>query len=56
MVLVYTLLARSEEKRMLKQYGDEYRTYRSQVPMFLPRMGQWRQLVERSSSKRNDYE
>jgi len=47
-VLVYVLLARSEEKRMLEQFGDEYRTYRRQVPMFFPRMGRWRQLVRHS--------
>lgn len=36
-VLVYALLARSEEKRMLEKFGDEYRIYRSKVPMFFPR-------------------
>ena len=55
-VLVYTLLARSEEKRMLEQFGDEYRAYRRQVPMFFPRAGQWRQLVTRSNPKRDGYE
>lgn len=55
-VLVYTLLARSEEKRMLETFGDAYRAYRSQVPMFFPRAGQWRQLIERSNPKRRDYE
>ena len=55
-VLIYTLLARSEEKRMLEKFGDEYRAYRSHVPMFFPRARQWRQVVERSNSKRNDDE
>lgn len=41
---------------MLEQYGDQYRAYRSRVPMFFPRAGQWRQLVERSNSKRDDFE
>lgn len=50
-VLAYGLLARSEEKRMLEQFGEEYRAYRRRVPMFLPRPGQWRQLVERSSGE-----
>ena len=47
-VLAYSLLARSEEKRVLEQFGDEYRAYQAQVPMFIPRPGQWRQLVRRS--------
>ena len=53
-VLIYTLLARREEKRMLEEFGDKYRAYRSDVPMFFPRAGQWRNLVERSNSKRGD--
>ncbi len=48
-VLAYGLLARSEEKRVVEQFGEEYRDYQRRVPMFFPRLGQWRQLVERSS-------
>jgi hypothetical protein len=48
-VLAYAWLAGSEEQRMLEQLGEQYRTYQRRVPMFLPRMGQWRELVERSS-------
>lgn len=47
-VLVYWLLARSEEKRVLKEFGDEYRAYQRRVPMFIPRFSQWGQLVQRS--------
>lgn len=47
-VLVYWLLARNEEKRVLAEFGDEYRAYRRRVPMFIPRISLWRQLVERS--------
>lgn len=47
-VLIYWLLARNEEKRVLAEFGDEYRAYRRRVPMFIPRIGQWRRLVERS--------
>jgi len=47
-VLAYGLLARSEEKRVVAQFGEEYRAYQQRVPMFFPRMGQWRQLVQRS--------
>lgn len=48
-VLAYTLLARKEERRVVEQFGDEYRAYQRRVPMFIPRWGQWRQLVDRSS-------
>ena len=48
-VLAYSLLARSEEKRVIEQFGDEYRAYQKRVPMFFPRMSQWRQLIVRSS-------
>ncbi len=47
-VMTYTLLALREERAMLKEFGDEYRAYRRQVPMFLPVNGRWRQLIERS--------
>ena len=47
-VLVYVLLARSEEKRVLAEFGDEYRAYQERVPMFLPRWGQWGQLIGRA--------
>jgi protein-S-isoprenylcysteine O-methyltransferase Ste14 len=48
-VLAYGLLARREEKRVIEQFGVEYRAYQRRVPMFFPRMSQWRQLVERSN-------
>jgi len=47
-VLVYWLLARSEEKRVLAEFGEEYRDYQRRVPMFIPRVSQWGQLMERS--------
>jgi len=49
-VLVYWLLARSEEKRVLEEFGDEYRAYRRRVPMFVPRLSQWGRFVESSSA------
>lgn len=48
-VLAYGLLARSEERRAIDQFGSAYLSYRQRVPMFLPRVGQWRQLISRSS-------
>jgi protein-S-isoprenylcysteine O-methyltransferase Ste14 len=50
-VLASCLLARREEKRMIEKFGEEYRVYQGKVPMFLPRMGQWSQLVKQSSVK-----
>ncbi len=47
-MLVYALLARREERQVLAQFGDEYRAYRRRVPMFFPRVGQWRELVRRA--------
>lgn len=44
-VMVYFLLARSEERKVEEQFGDEYRAYRERVPMFAPRWGQWRELA-----------
>lgn len=35
-ILAYTSLARKEERQMLAKFGDEYRTYQQQVPMFIP--------------------
>lgn len=48
-VLAYVLLARKEEQRVIREFGEPYRTYMRRVPMFIPRRGQWRQLVDRSS-------
>lgn len=36
MVGVYYLLARDEQGRMLRQFGDEYRSYMDRTGMFLP--------------------
>lgn len=49
-VVAYYLLARSEEKKVLEQFGDEYRAYQDRVPMFIPRMGQWQQLIKSSKT------
>ncbi len=43
-VIAYSLLARHEEKQMIERFEDEYRTYQRRVPMFFPRLGQWKVL------------
>lgn len=48
-VLAYVLLARKEERRMVEQFGEAYVAYQQRVPMFIPRWGQWRQLVDASN-------
>lgn len=40
----YALLARKEERQMLERFGTEYREYQRRVPMFLPRLADWRRL------------
>ena len=53
-VLAYYLLARSEERKVEEEFGDEYRAYRKRVPMFIPRWGQWRAMTEIRSEPSND--
>lgn len=36
-VISYALLARKEERQMIEKFGDEYRAYQREVPMFVPR-------------------
>jgi protein-S-isoprenylcysteine O-methyltransferase Ste14 len=55
-VIAYVLLALREEKRVLGEFGDEYRAYKQRVPMFFPRPGQWKQLVAQSSISENKSE
>ena len=50
-VLAYYLLACSEEKKVLAQFGDEYRAYQRRVPMFIPRLNQWGRLLDGTSTK-----
>lgn len=44
-VLAYYLLALSEEKKVIAQFGEEYNVYKEQVPMFIPRPGQWKKYI-----------
>lgn len=53
-VLAYYLLARSEERTVEEQFGDEYRAYRDRVPMFIPRWGQWRAMTTTRTEPSND--
>ena len=46
----YVLLARKEERQMVHRFGDEYLEYRKRLPMFFPRGGQWRRLLQLSTT------
>ena len=45
-VWAYVRLARREEAQMVERFGETYEAYRRRVPMFFPRQGQWRRLLE----------
>lgn len=49
-VLVYTRLARQEEKEMLDRFGAAYQEYRQRVPMFFPRRAKWGKFLRVISS------
>lgn len=55
-VATFTWLARKEERDMVDRFGTEYRSYRADVPMFVPRWGRWRQFVEATRSGSPDQE
>ena len=44
-VAAYYFLARSEERKVEEEFVHAYRVYRRQVPMFIPRWGQWHTLI-----------
>lgn len=50
-VLAYVWLAYREEQQVIAQFVDAYRSYQQQVPMFLPRRGQWRHLAKVSQGR-----
>jgi len=44
-VWAYYRLARREEQQMLEQYGGEYAAYQRQIPMFIPKRGDWKRFL-----------
>lgn len=47
-VFAYVHLARREEARLTERFGDAYRAYRKEVPMFFPHWRTARELTARS--------
>src|SRR6266566_3215842 len=39
LVFMYVRLARAEERKSIREFGDQYRAYMTQVPGFIPRLG-----------------
>lgn len=50
-VLAYVWLAYREEQQVIARFGDAYRSYQQQVPMFIPRWSQWRHLAKASQDR-----
>lgn len=50
-VLAYVWLAHREEQQVIARFGDAYRAYQQQVPMFIPRWSQWRQLANAAQGR-----
>ncbi len=44
-VWAYYRLAKKEEQQMVEKFGEQYTVYQQQVPMFLPRWGDWNRLL-----------
>ncbi|VAW93165.1 protein-S-isoprenylcysteine methyltransferase [hydrothermal vent metagenome] len=44
-ILAYYFLSLSEEKKVLRQFGEQYKTYQDTVPMFIPRIGTWKKFA-----------
>lgn len=49
-VFAYYRLARREERRLIDEFGEAYRSYQHHVPMFIPLRGQWRGFIKNSSN------
>tara|TARA_R110001632_G_scaffold174095_1_gene293647 strand:- start:88386 stop:89033 length:648 start_codon:yes stop_codon:yes gene_type:complete len=47
-VFIYYRLSLREERKVLAEFGDEYRAYKKRVPMFIPRREQWKSFVEQA--------
>lgn len=48
-VAAYVLLARREEREMVRRFGNDYIGYQRRVPRFFPRRGDWGRLLQLST-------
>jgi len=53
-VIAYAVLAYREERRMLGEFGEQYRAYKERTPMFFPGKREWRRFIKLSQGDRGD--
>ena len=44
-VFIYYRLSLREERKVIAEFGNEYIAYKQGVPMFIPRLEQWKSFV-----------
>ena len=47
-VFIYYRLSLREEKKVIAEFGTKYLAYKAQVPMFIPRVEQWKSFVKQA--------
>lgn len=49
-ILIYYQLAKREEKKMVAQFGEKYRNYMKNTPMFIPRKAQLKKFIKQANN------
>jgi len=47
-IFIYYRLSKREELAVIKEFGEEYIEYQKRVPMFIPRVSQWKSFIAQS--------
>ncbi|MGB3727300.1 MAG: isoprenylcysteine carboxylmethyltransferase family protein [Glaciecola sp.] len=47
-IFIYYRLSLREEKKVIAKFEEEYLAYKAQVPMFIPRIVQWKSFVKQA--------
>lgn len=47
-IFIYYRLSLREEKKVIAEFGTEYLAYKARVPMFIPRIEQWKSFVKQA--------
>jgi len=47
-VFIYYRLSLREEKKVIAEFGGEYLAYKAHVPMFIPRIEQWKSFIKQA--------